>query len=157
MSAEGGSGFSAAHLSPILAHGKARSHLSHELLTWMLQLAGRRAVTSAHTHIASCRRITTDSQASRVPHSTPPWKEPVRGGQNLSQRYERLEKSLRGKEAYGKEIQQLTQKSGTIQSPAEARRGGGARTFMGFVVPEEPKPPGPDGVSSSFRGYYTKE
>ena len=94
MSAEGDSEFRASHLSPILAHGKACTRLSHELLTWMLQLAGRRVVTPIYSHLALYRRITTDSQASRVPHSTPPWKEPVRGGQNLSQRYERLEKSL---------------------------------------------------------------
>ena len=77
--------------------------------------------------------------------STPSWKEPTRGGQNLAKRYERLERSLRGKEAYGKEIRELAEEAATLQTSGSIRRRNVANTFMGFAVPEEPQPPGPEG------------
>ncbi|KAL6306073.1 hypothetical protein BKA93DRAFT_730170 [Sparassis latifolia] len=82
------------------------------------------------------------------------WKYPTRGGQNLSERYARLERSLRGKEAYGARIEVLrVEAEGAVGIMAErseeesARRlGGGAsgkrvQTFKGLVIPEEPRAP----------------
>ncbi|KAI0702029.1 hypothetical protein C8T65DRAFT_655763 [Cerioporus squamosus] len=82
-------------------------------------------------------------------------KRPNRAGQDLSQRYERLERSLRGKNVYGREIKDL-QRSGEAADPApytseektqEASTSAGRsarRIFRGFVVPEAPKPPAED-------------
>ncbi|KAJ3544061.1 hypothetical protein NM688_g5783 [Phlebia brevispora] len=110
----------------------------------MLQLVGRRAAACRTAYLTQCRCISSLIEPGRVPHATPPWKEPVRGGQNLTQRYQRLERSLRGKEAYGNQIQQLSEESSTLLPLTSARRPSGARTFMGYVVPEEPQPPGPE-------------
>ena len=85
-----------------------------------------------------------------LPTSTPPGRYPARGGQNLSDRYRRLEKSVRGKGAYARDIDELVGDRWENDPDAglrvrPARRD--AKMFMGFVVPEEPKPPGPDGES----------
>jgi hypothetical protein len=70
-------------------------------------------------------------------------KRPTRGGQNLTDRHRRLENSLRGKEARLKQIDHLTESSTVVKHPV--RRS--ASTFQDFVVPEEPKPPGPEGTA----------
>lgn len=70
-------------------------------------------------------------------------KRPTRGGQNLTDRHRRLEKSLRGKEARLKQIDLLTESSTVAKPPSLLR--GSISTFREFVVPEEPKPPGPEG------------
>ncbi|KAI0084712.1 oxidoreductase-like protein [Irpex rosettiformis] len=69
-------------------------------------------------------------------------KHPTRGGQNLTDRYRRLEKSLRGKGTYQKDITELAEEAATLSK--SHKTGPGTRTFMGFVVPEEPKPPASD-------------
>lgn len=77
------------------------------------------------------------------------WKHPIRGGQNLTIRYQRLEKSLRGKEAYEQTISNLTDfprsTSPNRSTPGLAKKN--VQTFMGFMVPEEPRPPASDGMS----------
>ncbi|TFK87505.1 hypothetical protein K466DRAFT_548601 [Polyporus arcularius HHB13444] len=82
-------------------------------------------------------------------------KHPKRGGRNLTRRYKRLERSLRGKNVYGREIESL-QRSGEVTDPApytseektqQANSSTGRskrRIFRGFVVPEAPKPPAED-------------
>ncbi|KAI0746972.1 hypothetical protein C8Q80DRAFT_1220184 [Daedaleopsis nitida] len=82
-------------------------------------------------------------------------KRPTRGGQDLSQRYKRLERSLRGKHVYGREIQELV-RSSEVADPApytsnedtqQASTSAGKvtrRIFRGFVIPEIPKPPADD-------------
>ncbi|RPD65699.1 hypothetical protein L226DRAFT_434645, partial [Lentinus tigrinus ALCF2SS1-7] len=82
-------------------------------------------------------------------------KRPFRGGQDLTQRYERLERSLRGKSSYGREIKDF-QMSGELAGPppytteektqqATSITGRSTRRiFRGFVVPEAPKPPAED-------------
>jgi len=66
----------------------------------------------------------------------------VRGGQNLTDRHLRLEKSLRGKEARSKQTNDLPNFSTVVHSPSILQRP--TLTFRGFVVPEEPRPPEPD-------------
>lgn len=90
-------------------------------------------------------------------------KHPSRGGQDLSRRYERLERSLRGKNVYGREIEDF-QRSGQVTDPApytsqektqQATSSTGRSTrriFRGFVVPEAPKPPADDGARSTVYG-----
>lgn len=72
-------------------------------------------------------------------------KRPNRGGQNLTERHKRLEKSLRGKESRLSKINDLPASSspGAI-STAKSKLS--QRLFRGFVVPEVPKPPEPDGA-----------
>ena len=74
------------------------------------------------------------------------WKRPTRGGQNLTDRHRRLEKSLRGKEARLKQIDDLPAPP-TVVQPSSALKGPALNIFRGFVVPEQPKPPEPDGKS----------
>ncbi|KAH7921831.1 hypothetical protein BV22DRAFT_994447, partial [Leucogyrophana mollusca] len=74
-------------------------------------------------------------------------KNPGRGGQNLSERFRRLENTIRGKDAFAKKISALSQ---TLNEPStSARLPGGPQlekntTFSGFIIPEEPKPPADD-------------
>ncbi|KAH9897060.1 hypothetical protein C8Q73DRAFT_744886 [Cubamyces lactineus] len=79
----------------------------------------------------------------------------ARGGQDLSQRFSRLERSIRGKMQYGREIVDLQEQQGDEgQAPytaqehtQEANTHAGKtmqRIFKGFVIPEPPKPPADD-------------
>jgi len=67
----------------------------------------------------------------------------TRGGQNLTDRHRRLEKSLRGREAQLKQIDDLSSPS-TIEQPPFRAKNQTSDIFRGFVVPEQPKPPTPD-------------
>ncbi|KAI0777252.1 oxidoreductase-like protein [Trametes elegans] len=84
-------------------------------------------------------------------------KRSFRGGQDLSQRHTRLERSVRGKTQYGREILDLqTQKEQHESQEApftpeenirEASTHVGQKTqriFKGLVIPEPPKPPAED-------------
>ncbi|KAI0336736.1 hypothetical protein GY45DRAFT_1315365 [Cubamyces sp. BRFM 1775] len=82
-------------------------------------------------------------------------KRPTRGGQDLSQRFSRLERSIRGKTQYGREIVDLReQQDDEGQAPytsqehtQEASTHAGMKTqriFKGFVIPVPPKPPADD-------------
>ena len=77
-------------------------------------------------------------------------KYPSRGGQNLSARYKRLEKSRRGKEIYSQEIKDLAEGQND-PSPLQTVAVRQARrkipvVFHGFVIPDAPRPPEPDGT-----------
>jgi hypothetical protein len=84
-------------------------------------------------------------------------KNPPRGGQNLSERYQRLERSLRGKEVLVKDIGELMphlvtdyeekSKSNSVKvsSPSLSPKKG-VEMFHGFEVPQEPREPESDGV-----------
>jgi hypothetical protein len=76
-------------------------------------------------------------------------KRPARGGQNLTDRHRRLEKSLRGREAQLQQIEDLPGPSAGVKSQSPLKRSS-LNTFRGFVVPEQPKPPSPDGTSYNF-------
>ncbi|EJD05443.1 uncharacterized protein FOMMEDRAFT_165862 [Fomitiporia mediterranea MF3/22] len=82
-------------------------------------------------------------------------KHPARGGQDLTHRYARLERALRGKEAYERDIEEYEEDeadasaeaavAGTGGTPITVKRKGKTPfTFAGFAIPEKPKPPGPD-------------
>ncbi|KAI0827117.1 hypothetical protein BC628DRAFT_1371007 [Trametes gibbosa] len=83
-------------------------------------------------------------------------KRPNRGGQDLSKRYERLERSLRGKAAYDCEILDLTVQHSSHQDDVlytstegtrKASTHSGQKTqriFKGYIIPEPPKPPAED-------------
>lgn len=107
----------------------------------MIQTARRRAITAASTTSLS-RPASTQSHPRVTVPAKPTWKHPTRGGQDLSQRYRRLEKSLRGKGLYQKDIVNLVDDAASA-SPAKPSHG--QRTFMGYVIPEEPNAPGPEG------------
>jgi hypothetical protein len=72
-------------------------------------------------------------------------KRPSRGGQNLSDRYHKLEKSLRGKEAFSREIDGMTRGNSRPGERAKLPQDS-VKMFAGFKIPEKPKPPEPDGM-----------
>lgn len=76
-------------------------------------------------------------------------KHPSRGGQNLSARYERLERSLRGKELYSMEITAYAAAEDKISNlQSNVTRSILRRepvVFQGLTIPEAPKPPEADG------------
>ena len=69
-------------------------------------------------------------------------------GQNLSDRYLRLEESLRGKEALSQEL--YSYRSSSIPAgqsiPLSKSSSRLVQVFHGFEIPEEPKPPADDGM-----------
>lgn len=69
-----------------------------------------------------------------------------RGGQNLSERWHRLERSLRGKEAYGAHRDTLVDQTEDAEHAdgSAASLNIGPPTFHGLVVPEKPKEPQSD-------------
>ncbi|KAL5514422.1 hypothetical protein ACEPAG_2510 [Sanghuangporus baumii] len=88
-------------------------------------------------------------------------KHPSRGGQDLGNRYVRLERSLRGKEGYQREIEEFRDEEESVNANARAgaldkkgkvenisvvkrRKRKQPLVFMGYTIPDAPKPPGPD-------------
>src|ERR1700722_7811968 len=69
----------------------------------------------------------------------------TRSGQNLSERYLMLERSLRGREVLAHPIAERPAKE-TMATVISTRKGS-VNTFRGLVVPEEPQPPRADGTS----------
>ena len=72
-------------------------------------------------------------------------------GQNLSDRYLRLEKSLRGRVVLSKELDGYSHNSSSIPAvtqpnPLSKSSSKSSQVFRGFEIPEEPKPPADDGV-----------
>lgn len=80
-------------------------------------------------------------------------KRPSRGGQNLSDRYLRLERSLRGKQALSNIIHDseiLDESHPGAGSSGSHDSANTSETFRGFTIPREPKPPESDGASIEF-------
>ncbi|KAH7882493.1 oxidoreductase-like protein [Phlebopus sp. FC_14] len=87
------------------------------------------------------RRMSAASSAAR----------PARGGQNLSDRYRRLENSVRGTNARAKQISAFSgdtfhakvdsSQSATVSSSKPSKPD---KTIAGFVIPPEPRPPADD-------------
>lgn len=69
-------------------------------------------------------------------------------GQNLSNRYLRLEKSFRGKDALSKDLDGYSHNSSSIPVVVQSKNPPQqpVQVFRGFEIPEEPKPPADDGV-----------
>jgi hypothetical protein len=70
-------------------------------------------------------------------------KNPSRGGQNLSERFRRLEKSLRGKGALSQNLDTPHTSEGEIAAGSPSLKK--AEMFRGFRVPLKPIPPADDG------------
>jgi hypothetical protein len=77
------------------------------------------------------------------------YKHPSRSARNLSERFRTLEKMLLAKHNLSQAIADAPQPL-TSTPPSTSRRPSTAKTFRGFVIPEVPKPPEPDGASRSF-------
>ena len=75
-------------------------------------------------------------------------KRSARRGQNLSNRYRRLERSIKGKETLLKEIEIFHDKpvasSSAIQVTTAVSKT--PKVFKGLVVPDPPRPPESDGL-----------
>ncbi|TDL24570.1 hypothetical protein BD410DRAFT_786079 [Rickenella mellea] len=71
-------------------------------------------------------------------------KNPSRSSQNLTDRYKRLERSLRGKEAYTKQLLDIDADSEGSREPPSSLPRKGPRKFRGFVIPERPTEPKAD-------------
>lgn len=111
----------------------------------MFSIAARYALSPCSSPLLLRRSSTLDASAiERL-------KKPTRGGQNLSQRYRRLEQSLRGKEALQKDI--LARESdvsghlGDVSPSAQTKDAN--RYFQGLEIPRRPKPPESDGKPCS--------
>jgi hypothetical protein len=108
----------------------------------------RRVPSTANTIVApailyQCRRHKhTPSQIRAIDF----WKYPTRGGQNLSERYRRLEKSLRGKESRAR-TSDINEPHTQILQPSPPDAQDTVKTFRGLMIPDEPKAPEPDGES----------
>lgn len=130
------------------------SALSHK----PLPLAHTTNPIHAHTHIFS-RSSSSLHHAAATAHAIEQYRNGTRGGQNLSSRYKRLEKSLRGKEAYAQSTGSVYDAPGASGSTstivsAPSRKREGPRMFKGFVVPEEPKAPESDGAFPSVHNLF---
>lgn len=147
---------------------------AHRAVKILTGLAGPRIVQSPRRNaFASSSKVSADTP--KVWHLSPPpvptpskqtqshyndpitrLKHPSRGGRDLSARYVRLERALRGKEEYERDIAGMEKgevnegaTGGSISDDGRVRGKGKAQTmFAGFVIPEIPKPPEPDGASS---------
>jgi hypothetical protein len=73
-----------------------------------------------------------------------------RGGQNLSERYLRLEETFRRKHDLGQTTTDISRHLTPIP-PSTLQRPSNFKTFRGHVIPEVPKAPEPDGAPLSFR------
>ena len=123
------------------------------------------------------RALTTfDNVTSRdaIKNGYMPARRPTRHGENLSARYARLERSLRGKTGYLTEMNDLASTSFVLHSemgsatagesagsklkdtlnPSPKAKKGTQRSLMGVVIPEKPVPPADDGMSLILSSVY---
>ncbi|KAG2129339.1 hypothetical protein BD769DRAFT_1455863 [Suillus cothurnatus] len=121
----------------------------------MLSLGRRSIAVSACTHMPCLRSFSTNTtRSSNAVLSIPSisrnyWNNRSRGGQNLTERYRRLENTLRRENAITKQISEVSlgveDASKTRSSPLTSFSHYGAQnppnTIAGFVIPEEPIPP----------------
>lgn len=129
----------------------------------MLSLGQRRIAVSACTHMPCFRSFPTNTTSSSngvlsIPSiSRNYWSDQSRGGQNLTERYRRLENTLRGRNAIMKQISEISQDSEDVSKvrspPLSSFSSYGAQNtpdiIAGFVIPEEPIPPSDEGKSST--------
>jgi len=112
-------------------------------------LSARSARTSVLLKELGCRSITTSHNAISSGHKpAKQLRKPTRGGQNLSERYKRLENSLRGKDSRSRGLEDITESNPTISGgvPYALKSNRSGRPIIhGFPVPQEPQPPADDG------------
>ncbi|KAG1843101.1 hypothetical protein C8R48DRAFT_785775 [Suillus tomentosus] len=118
----------------------------------MLSLGQWRIAVSACTRTPCLHSFTTNTTSSSnavlsIPSiSRSYWNNRSRGGQNLTERYRRLENTLRGGNALMKQISEISQDASKARSPPLLSSPPyGAQnipnTIAGFVIPKEPIPP----------------
>lgn len=99
---------------------------------------GHRSMTISHNAIPT----------SQKPLKPP--RKPARSGQNLSERYKRLENAVRGREALTRSLEVLSKATPAQGRPVLTASSTVIPTFHGFQVPQEPKPPTDDGILLFF-------
>ncbi|KAL1741325.1 oxidoreductase-like protein, partial [Schizophyllum fasciatum] len=70
-----------------------------------------------------------------------------RGGQNLTDRYRRLERSVRSKQALQQDLDEYHEEEEehpTVEAGPAPQQGATTQTFKGYVIPDEPRPPEAD-------------
>lgn len=111
----------------------------------------RQAANTSH-HV----RYASTSERSLPSTSMAHHKHPFRGGQNLSDRYKRLEKSLRGKmdrtEAMAHDHEHA--QTDDLTSPTPVQGAALGDTFRGLVIPKEPRPPESDGACVQYYKHH---
>lgn len=121
----------------------------------MLSLGQQRIAVSACAHMLCLRSFATNTiSSSNAVLSIPSisrnyWNNRSRGGQNLTERYRRLENTLRRGNAITKQIFEISQDvedvSKVMSAPLTSSSCYGTQntpdTIAGFVIPEEPVPP----------------
>jgi hypothetical protein len=111
----------------------------------ILHCRQRRVVTTIVIRLLSSSHRQDQSQATAA--ALERQKRPTRGGQNLSNRYRRLERSIRGKGALLKGLETLPRPSAPVSSRGPPTQGqADNKMFRGFRIPEEPKCPEADGA-----------
>lgn len=107
----------------------------------------------AHAFFPSCMspshllRLTTERISARYisNESIARLKRSNHESQNLSERYKRLEQSLRGNESRLSEIDDRSTSSYSV-TISKSKSKPSQRVYHGLIVPEAPKPPEPDGM-----------
>ncbi|KAG2096998.1 uncharacterized protein F5147DRAFT_715670 [Suillus discolor] len=119
----------------------------------MLSFGQWRIAVSARTRTPCLHSLTTNTTSSfnavlSIPSiSRNYWNNRSRGGQNLTERYRRLENTLRGGNALMKQISEISQDASkaSLSPPSLSSSPYGAQnipnTIAGFVIPKEPIPP----------------
>ncbi|KAG2151149.1 uncharacterized protein EDB93DRAFT_1139358 [Suillus bovinus] len=115
----------------------------------MLSLGHRRIAVVACTHTSCLHSLTTNTTSSSNAILSIPfisrnyWNSRRRGGQNLTERYRRLENTLRGKNAIAKQISEISQDARSPSSTSSSHYGAqnAPNTIAGLLIPEEPIPP----------------
>ncbi|TRM59620.1 hypothetical protein BD626DRAFT_607597, partial [Schizophyllum amplum] len=67
-----------------------------------------------------------------------------KGGQNLSNRYRRLERSVRSKQAFTQELEDIQDEETSAPAAPITLSQAPAHTFKGYTIPDEPRPPEAD-------------
>jgi Oxidoreductase-like protein, N-terminal len=112
----------------------------------MLHLAPRYRPSNGIHHTSTTsntQRFTSTIAAIDIDRA----KHPNRGGRNLTERYRRLEKSLRRKENRSKVLDDIPRTSRILRNQNPQPRSAGLEELHGFhfKIPVEPKPPESDG------------
>jgi len=111
----------------------------------LLKELGYRSITTSHNAISSGHK-----PANQL-------RKPARGGQNLSERYKRLENSLRGKDSRSRGLEDITESNPTITGDVlhALKSKKSARPMIhGFPIPQKPQPPADDGERLSYTALF---
>lgn len=129
-----------------------RNHLTTDFTCMLQRFPNRSILTRLGQGIHNLPKSGSTVLVPATADSPSP-KRRLRGGQNLSARWQRLEASLREKGSLMHTIDSLpisaslstsTVDAGDLPVPSKISRPH-VETFRGFIVPEAPQEPGPDG------------